>query len=271
MSGRPDGPRLQSQPLGNRSSDGGLLRSVEGFWHRNTRPGGQFWSHHVNERMGSALGLALSPTPITPNAVTIAGLVVHMLVAIYVITLKSPVSFLSVAIVLVGWQLAFALDCTDGQLARDRGVASPFGAWLDQLADFVAKTAVYLALGLFVVRSLSLGPVGGTAFVVLIFAASTLGQVASAERNAIMGAGGGLASEARVWVRVLAGARHLSDYGAILFFSALLLLAPSALLAFLIATALVSGATVAGQVVYNWVRSVDTSGKSWTSGSSSPE
>ncbi|MFZ0667536.1 MAG: CDP-alcohol phosphatidyltransferase family protein [Acidimicrobiales bacterium] len=193
-------------------------------------------------------------TRITPNAVTLMGLLVHLAVAGYVVTLRAPVSGISVAIVLVGWQLAFALDCTDGQLARERGVASPFGAWLDQLADYIAHVAVYLSLGLFLVRSLQLEATMSAVLVCVISAANVFQLFASAERNVLMGTGGGIHLETKGWVRALGAVRHFSDYGAILLIASVLLLLPKGLLVFVIATGVLAVGTVVGQVGYNWAR-----------------
>jgi phosphatidylglycerophosphate synthase len=166
----------------------------------------------------------------------------------------APVSGLTVLVVVVGWQVAFALDCTDGQLARARGVSSAFGAWLDQLADFLAHLAVYVALGIFLVRALHLSPIQSALLVPGLFAGSVFLLFAVAERNALLGTGEGIQSETKAWVRGLAQVRQFADYGAILFIASLLLLFPEALLIFLGFTAAMSATTVFGQVGYNWIR-----------------
>ena len=47
---------------------------------------------------------------------------------------------------LVGWQVAYALDCADGQLARVTGRTSAAGARLDVLCDVAAQIALVTAL-----------------------------------------------------------------------------------------------------------------------------
>jgi phosphatidylglycerophosphate synthase len=47
---------------------------------------------------------------------------------------------------LVGWQLAYALDCSDGQLARVTGQTSPAGGRIDVLCDVAAQIALVAAL-----------------------------------------------------------------------------------------------------------------------------
>lgn len=43
-------------------------------------------------------------------------------------------------------QLGFTLDCCDGEIARIRNVASPFGAWLDSVLDRIKEFFMLLSL-----------------------------------------------------------------------------------------------------------------------------
>jgi phosphatidylglycerophosphate synthase len=43
-----------------------------------------------------------------------------------------------------------ALDCVDGNIARVKGTASPWGGWADAVAGFIAYTTVFLSSGLYV-------------------------------------------------------------------------------------------------------------------------
>jgi phosphatidylglycerophosphate synthase len=232
----------------------GAWARLQTYWLKNTRAGGQVWTHNVEERMGSALALVLRRTPATPNLLTIVGLTLHIAVAAFVLTLGRNVSGLSVAVVAIGWQAAFAFDCADGQLARDKGLASPFGAWLDQLADFVSHLAVYLSLAVFLTRALRLPPVGSAMFAVSIFGASIFYLFATAQRNALLGSGGGIHVEGSRWLKMASSVRHLPDYGAMLLVNSILLLEPLALLIFLSVAAAVSFLITLGQIGYNWRR-----------------
>ncbi|HVC22044.1 MAG TPA: CDP-alcohol phosphatidyltransferase family protein [Candidatus Dormibacteraeota bacterium] len=226
----------------------------ERFWKRYTRAGGPLWTHQVDDRIGALIARAVINTRVTPNHVTVLGLALSVATSIYVSTLQAPVSPPAVLVVVVGWQLAFSLDCGDGVLARSRRAASPFGAWLDQIADFVGKMAVYTALGIFLARSLRLGGVSAVLVVSLVFGASILQQFASSQRSVILGEGGGVHAEPHRWLRLLTKVRHLSDYGGALFLSALLLPLPNALLPFLVVEAVLGAGYVFAQVAYNWVR-----------------
>ncbi len=127
---------------------GGFLDRVRQFRRRYQGPEGLFWIRRVNHPAGAMLALPLYPTRVTPNVVTVAGLVAHLVGAILVATLPVPGPPPTVLVILLVWQLAFSLDCADGQLARARGQASAFGAWFDQLIDVVSHAAVYTSLSL---------------------------------------------------------------------------------------------------------------------------
>src|SRR5579884_4470594 len=65
-------------------------RQVEDLRHRHG-PGSFLWSYEVNNRGGAAIALLLRATSVTPNKITICGLVVHLLGALYVAQLNGPV------------------------------------------------------------------------------------------------------------------------------------------------------------------------------------
>jgi len=58
----------------------------------------------------------------------------------------SVVPWLVGLIALLAWQLAYALDCADGQLARVTGRASPAGGRLDVLCDVAAQIGLVTSL-----------------------------------------------------------------------------------------------------------------------------
>jgi len=68
---------------------------------------------------------------VTPNQVTLAS--VASAVAAAAAFASGAWPLLVVGAILL--QLSFVLDCLDGQLARHRGAASRFGAWLDLMTD----------------------------------------------------------------------------------------------------------------------------------------
>jgi phosphatidylglycerophosphate synthase len=76
---------------------------------------------------------------VTPNQVTLAGLLLAVAAGL-LIALGLPVA--AALIVL----LSGLLDALDGELARQSAGATPFGAFLDSVADHYSDLAVYLGI-----------------------------------------------------------------------------------------------------------------------------
>jgi phosphatidylglycerophosphate synthase len=86
-----------------------------------------------NRPVAAVLVRALFPTRVTPNQVTLASFFIG-LAAAGCFAAATPAAFF------VGGclaQLSSIVDCADGMLARARGTASEFGAFLDLLLDRV--------------------------------------------------------------------------------------------------------------------------------------
>ena len=87
-----------------------------------------------------------------PTALTLGNLVLGLAASVAVVALAGPVADGTVPawvvglLALVGWQVAYALDCADGQLARVTGQGSPAGARVDVLCDVAAQIALVTAL-----------------------------------------------------------------------------------------------------------------------------
>jgi phosphatidylglycerophosphate synthase len=117
-----------------------------------TNRGGGLFSEAISQRLGALIALAGHRAGATPTALTIVNLLVGLATSITVIALAEPVADGSVAgwavglVALVGWQVAYAFDCADGQLARVTGRAGPAGARLDILCDVAAQIALVTAL-----------------------------------------------------------------------------------------------------------------------------
>lgn len=216
------------------------------------RGGALFFTRRVNRPAGSLVAALLFPTQVTPNIVSVVGFGLHIVAAALVVTAAGPLSVWLQLGVIVLWQVAFSLDCADGQLARARGAATPFGAWLDIFLDVVTHVLVYGALVLQCVRILGLD-----------------GSVATLVTSAVMGGHliqlftswghGPLGSEPAMpdpptWLRLAMVARQLLDYGWFLFAAAVLLAWPRLLLAFLLVSAGLHLASSGVQLALNWRR-----------------
>ena len=96
-----------------------------------------------NRRLSTLLTRLLVRTPLTPNQVTVLSFLV-LLPGAYLLSTGERIALIGAGLLI---QLSFTLDCCDGELARLRGLSSPFGAWLDGLLDRIAELVLCLALG----------------------------------------------------------------------------------------------------------------------------
>ena len=96
-----------------------------------------------NRRLSTLLTRLLVRTPLTPNQVTVLSFLV-ILPGAYLLSTGERIALIGAGLLI---QLSFTLDCCDGELARLRGLSSPYGAWLDGLFDRIAELALCLALG----------------------------------------------------------------------------------------------------------------------------
>jgi phosphatidylglycerophosphate synthase len=232
-----------------------FLRDAHALRLRSERSQAMFWSRRVNRPLGAIIAQALLKSSVTPNTVSIAGLIANLAGAAIVLTSPVPASGQTVVVVFVTWQLALALDNADGLLARARGQSSPFGAWLDQILDFVNHTAVAVSLTAFVARAFAFRPVELAIFAPLVLAGCLIGLFASAQRNAILGTEPALRPAVQARLRIPFLGRHLTDFGLFLAVASVGLAWPPLLLAALIIYPVFIMASVAAQVAMNWPRS----------------
>jgi phosphatidylglycerophosphate synthase len=120
-------------------------------FYRANRGGGLF-SEAVSQRLGSRVALFAHKRRLAPTVLTVANLGLGCLVSAAVVAAAEPVAAGRVwawpvgLLALIGWQLAYALDCADGQLARVTGQSSPAGGRVDVLCDVAAQIALVAAL-----------------------------------------------------------------------------------------------------------------------------
>lgn len=88
----------------------------------------------------------LATRGVTANQVTLAAAVVSVLIALLV-AWQSPRVWLF-ALIPVWMLLRMALNAVDGMLAREFGQQSALGAYLNELSDVVADSALYLPFAL---------------------------------------------------------------------------------------------------------------------------
>lgn len=96
-------------------------------------------------RVLTPVGQLLARTPVTPNAVTIAGTVA---ISASALALFPTGHLFAGAMVCAGCTLT---DMLDGTLARIKGTTGKFGAFLDSAMDRVADSAVFVGLAAWLV------------------------------------------------------------------------------------------------------------------------
>jgi len=96
----------------------------------------------------------LARTPITPNQVTILNLVIFVIACALLIALPAHTGGLIAIGVL---ELSYLLDCTDGMLARHKGLASKEGHLFDFFTDEIKAVLLAGALSVRLFRAGGLG------------------------------------------------------------------------------------------------------------------
>jgi phosphatidylglycerophosphate synthase len=114
--------------------------------------GGGLFSEAVSQRLGARIAVFAHKHKLAPTVLTAANLGLGCLVSFAVIAAAGPVADGRIwawpigLLALVGWQVAYALDCSDGQLARVTGQSSAAGARVDVLCDVASQIALVAAL-----------------------------------------------------------------------------------------------------------------------------
>ena len=91
-----------------------------------------------------AIGRGLARTPLTPDSITLLGLV--LTVGVAALAAVGQIRWAGVAYI-----IASLFDSLDGALARARGGGSRFGAFLDSTVDRVEEALVFLGLTVYYV------------------------------------------------------------------------------------------------------------------------
>lgn len=102
-------------------------------------------------------GDILAKTKITPNQITLAGLLVNCAVAF--IIAKGQLSFFIIGLLI--WLAGF-IDALDGRVARVTGCTTVFGNFFDSVLDRYADSVIYLGILIYYLKS------GRSDYVILI-------------------------------------------------------------------------------------------------------
>lgn len=114
------------------------------FWQLNFSAGGGPLTQVFSQRLGALLAYLGQRLRLSPNGLTALGLSCYVTAAALYAFLPGDIGALLIC--LVFYQLAYGLDCSDGQLARAQGRTSEFGAWWDVSADAISSLCLAFAL-----------------------------------------------------------------------------------------------------------------------------
>lgn len=176
--------------------------------------GGGLFTEAVNQRLASYMCVVARRLGLAPTALTALNLVLGLAASVTVILTAGPVAHGRVPAWLVGvgallvWQVAYTLDCADGQLARVTGTGTPAGARVDVLADVALQISLVAAVGTVAVAQRA----GIPAWLLTVFAASWMVNLVTSVM-AKEGDAGSLVTSSSLPVRVV---KLVRDYGAML-------------------------------------------------------
>jgi phosphatidylglycerophosphate synthase len=131
---------------------------------------------HVVHPMSRALATALIPTGVTPNAVSVMGVVMMALACACYLGLPWPWAALAGFVFHIAWHV---FDGADGDLARRTGRSSTNGEIVDGVCDHLSHLILYLTLGWLVSRQL-----GAWGWAVTVVSAASRALHASAYETA---------------------------------------------------------------------------------------
>ncbi|MGW1058697.1 CDP-alcohol phosphatidyltransferase family protein [Micromonospora rubida] len=222
--------------------------SVADF-HRVNRGGGLF-SESISQWLGAVFALVAQRLGIRPTAVSIANLMLGLATSVTVVALAGRVAAGDVPawvvglVALVGWQVAYALDCADGQLARVTGQGSAAGARVDVLCDVAAQIALVAALSATAVAQHPETP----SWLVAIFAGTWMVNLVTS----VMQSGPNAASMVTSTSLPVRLVKLIRDYGAVIFVAGLVLaFAPALVLWVIVAFTIVNGGFLLASIAFS--------------------
>ncbi len=119
-----------------------MLTEVANISRQSKKKNDNLWTEWVSRPPAAVLVLLLRNTRVTPNQVSFAAIFIAALGAATLIFWRDYYGLLAGGLLL---QLAYVVDCVDGQLARLTGQTSPVGALLDFMLDEVKAFIVLSA------------------------------------------------------------------------------------------------------------------------------
>ena len=187
--------------------------------------GGGLFSEAVSQRIGARISVWAHKHRLAPTVLTIFNLGLGCLTSFIVIVAAGPIARDDLwawpigLIALIGWQLAYAFDCADGQLARVTKQTSAAGGRLDVLCDVAVQTSLVAAFAAIAAAQEPATP----AWLLGAFAATWMVNLVTS----VMQSGTQAASMVTSTSLPVRAVKLVRDYGAVIAFAgALLTVAP---------------------------------------------
>jgi phosphatidylglycerophosphate synthase len=119
-----------------------VLGGVRDLYRQSKKKRDNFWTEWISRPPAAVLVYLLQGTRITPNQVSFFAIAVAAGGCATLILWRTWLGLIVAGLLL---QLAYVIDCVDGQLARIKEMASPVGALLDFMLDEVKAFMVIAA------------------------------------------------------------------------------------------------------------------------------
>jgi phosphatidylglycerophosphate synthase len=127
-----------------------MLEAVARVYRETRKKHDQLFNTYIMRPLAAVVVVALAPTKITPNQVTLANLAVFVIAAGAFVALPSWGGGLAAVAIL---EASYCLDCADGMLARHKSLASKAGHLFDFFTDELKAILLVGALSLRLWRS----------------------------------------------------------------------------------------------------------------------
>jgi len=145
------------------------------YWSLRYSARGPLVTRVASQRAGAVCAWAAQQAGASPSHVTLASASVFLVAAVLFVALPEGIAAALACVLL--FELGYALDCADGQLARATQRVSAAGATLDIRCDYVRNLALAIAFATWL-WSHGLGAASATA---LVFWAGTWSHLATVE------------------------------------------------------------------------------------------
>ena len=119
-----------------------MIAAVRDIYRQSKKKRDNFWTEWISRPPAAVLVWMLRGTSVTPNQMSFAAITVAAGGCAMLILWRSWLGLVAAGLVL---QLAYVIDCVDGQLARLKSLSSPAGALLDFMLDEVKAFMVIAA------------------------------------------------------------------------------------------------------------------------------